>query len=224
MYQTPPPSKAELPSSATLLKSTIIAALAAIVVLFVVVLPAEYGVDVTGLGKVFGLTRMGEIKQSLANEAAEEAASDALPKSSEIKASTPAEISENSIPNAQLVNPTAINTSPQDSPSSAKSDERMLTLAPDEGKEIKLTMKQGDSVNYEWTTSGSRVNFDCHADSKALKIKYHNYAKGTDTSKTGVLVAAFDGGHGWFWRNRTSDSVTVTLRVAGLFSDVIVYE
>ena len=224
MYQTPLPSKCELPSSATLLKSTVIAALAAVVILFVIVLPAEYGIDVTGAGKILGLTRMGEIKQSLAAEAAEESTIDALPNSPELKASTPAEISENSSPNAQLTNPTAENTSLQDSLSAAKSDERVLTLAPNEGKEIKLTMKQGDSVSYEWASSGGRVNFDCHADSKALKIKYHNYEKGAEVSKTGVLTAAFDGGHGWFWRNRTEDTLSVTLRVSGMFSEVKVYE
>jgi len=31
----------------------------------------------------------------------------------------------------------------------------------------------------------------------------------------GVLEAAFDGKHGWFWRNRTSKPVTVTLRTEG---------
>ena len=32
------------------------------------VMPAEYAIDPTGMGKVLGLTKMGEIKQSLAEE------------------------------------------------------------------------------------------------------------------------------------------------------------
>ncbi len=32
---------------------------------------------------------------------------------------------------------------------------------------------------------------------------------------SGVLEAAFDGKHGWFWRNRSSKPVTVTLRTEG---------
>ena len=32
--------------------------------------------------------------------------------------------------------------------------------------------------------------------------------------------AAFDGKHGWFWRNRTSETMTVTLQVNGEYSDI----
>ena len=57
------------PSSRTLLRSTFLAATVAAVLLATVVLPAEYGVDPTGVGRVLGLTKMGEIKASLAREA-----------------------------------------------------------------------------------------------------------------------------------------------------------
>jgi hypothetical protein len=46
----------------SLLLSTGIALLTALVILFVVVLPAEYAVDVTGLGRLLGLQTMGEAK------------------------------------------------------------------------------------------------------------------------------------------------------------------
>jgi hypothetical protein len=35
-----------------------------------------------------------------------------------------------------------------------------------------------------------------------------------------VLVAAFDGRHGWFWRNRGRQPVTVTLRTSGDYRDL----
>lgn len=59
-----------MPSRRALLRSTMIAAVVAIVVLFVIVLPAEYGYDPTGIGRPLGLTEMGEIKMRLAKEAA----------------------------------------------------------------------------------------------------------------------------------------------------------
>ena len=34
----------------------------------------------------------------------------------------------------------------------------------------------------------------------------------------GELVAAFDGKHGWFWRNRTRGPVTITLKVQGNYT------
>lgn len=49
--------------------STVIAALIAILLLVTTILPAERGIDPTGIGRVLGLTKMGEIKVSLAAEA-----------------------------------------------------------------------------------------------------------------------------------------------------------
>lgn len=34
-------------------------------------------------------------------------------------------------------------------------------------------------------------------------------------SDEGELEAAFEGQHGWFWRNRTPSDVTVTLKTSG---------
>ena len=66
MYNTNIPIDRELPSSKKLLKSTILAAATAAVLLVTVVMPAEYGIDPTGIGKVIGLTSMGKIKMELA--------------------------------------------------------------------------------------------------------------------------------------------------------------
>lgn len=67
----------ELPSSRALVRSTLIALAVAGTLLLTAVLPAEYGIDPTGAGRVLGLTQMGEIKVRLAREAAEDAAADA---------------------------------------------------------------------------------------------------------------------------------------------------
>ena len=52
-----------------LIRSTLLAAGAAGAVLVLFWLPAEYGIDPTGVGRLTGLTEMGEIKQQLAAEA-----------------------------------------------------------------------------------------------------------------------------------------------------------
>ena len=74
MYNSDLPHRAELPSTAQLVRSTALAAASAVVLLLTVVLPAEYGVDPTGIGRLRGLTELGEIKTRLAREAAEDAA------------------------------------------------------------------------------------------------------------------------------------------------------
>jgi hypothetical protein len=57
-------------SSGGLIRATIGSTLAAGAILTLFWLPAEYGIDATGLGSVMGLTQMGEIKQQLYAEAA----------------------------------------------------------------------------------------------------------------------------------------------------------
>jgi len=72
MNNTNQPADVQLPSSFQLLKSTAIAAVVAMLLLLVIVMPAEYGIDPTGVGSVTGLKRMGEIKVLLAEEAAQD--------------------------------------------------------------------------------------------------------------------------------------------------------
>ncbi|WP_103258216.1 hypothetical protein [Tabrizicola aquatica] len=62
-----------------LIRSTLLAAGAAGAVLVLFWLPAEYGIDPTGMGRLTGLTEMGEIKQQLAAEAAADAAAVSAP-------------------------------------------------------------------------------------------------------------------------------------------------
>lgn len=74
MYNSDMPTRAELPTTKQLIRSTLIALSTAIVLLVTVILPAEYAIDPTGVGKVLGLTEMGEIKAQLEQEAAEDEA------------------------------------------------------------------------------------------------------------------------------------------------------
>src|SRR5215210_4285772 len=90
MYNNDLPKREELPSSKHLLRSTIIAIIVAAVLLTTVVLPAEYAVDPTGIGRQLGLTQMGEIKVQLAQEAAQEEAAVAAAPPETVAPSEPA--------------------------------------------------------------------------------------------------------------------------------------
>ncbi|MDQ3518519.1 MAG: transmembrane anchor protein, partial [Gemmatimonadota bacterium] len=104
-------------------------------------------------------------------------------------------------------------------PATANSHVTDIELAPNQGKEIKLVMRKDARVTFSWSTDRGVVNYDTHAD--APGIRYHGYGKGTGKqSDEGVLVAAFDGAHGWFWRNRGSEAVTVTLRTNGDYQEL----
>jgi len=60
MYNTYLPNRAELPTSMQLMQSTIVAAIVGLLLLLTVVMPSEFGLDPTGVGRVLRL------KQNLA--------------------------------------------------------------------------------------------------------------------------------------------------------------
>ena len=83
-------------------------------------------------------------------------------------------------------------------------------------------MQKDASVRYEWSAEGGGVNYDTHGDPvNAPKDYYHGYGKGrNETAQAGTLQAAFDGKHGWFWRNRSASAVTVTLKTHGDYGQI----
>ena len=96
-----------------------------------------------------------------------------------------------------------------------RSDEITIELAPGEGTEVKLVMNAGDQADFYWTANGGILNYDQHGDGGGRSISYE---KGRGVAKDdGVIEAAFDGNHGWFWRNRTDANVKVTLRTSGAY-------
>lgn len=212
MENTNIPPNVVLPSKRTLMKSTVLAICIVITLFFTVILPAEYGIDYTGVGKMLGLTRMGEIKASLAAEAERDHKAQHEPEESKESVQSPV------LEQAVMTTPDTPITATLDA--NIRSDNVTISLKPNEGKEIKLVMSKGDKVEYVWWSDGGKVSFDAHADSKPLNIKYHNYQKGSEQRSEGVLEAAFDGSHGWFWRNRTAKAVNVTLQVKGLYSEL----
>ena len=211
MFNADKPRLSDLPTTGQLLRSTGIAAVVAAGLLVTVVLPSEYGVDPTRVGTVFGLTEMGRIKVSLAAEAKADEAMDAA------AAAAPIEASPAPVVVAAVAQSAAASPAP-DAASGQRTDETILTLAPDQGAEIKLVMTEGAKARFTWTSSGGRLNFDTHADRPG--VSYHGYGKGSSQSETGELTAAFTGSHGWFWRNRTGAPVTVTLKTEGAYTEV----
>lgn len=252
MYNTDLPARADLPSTGKLLRSTLLAAVVASVLLTTVVLPAEYAIDPIGAGRLLGLTEMGEIKTQLAeeaeldqanNEAAamqvsqptapQETASDnqgtagtaADPQTSDVESDQ----AVSSVPDQEVVQPEASlaladalaaeEASSQATEEAATwSDEVTFTLTPGEGTEYKLTMEEGAVATYAWASDGGPLNFDTHGDGNGNSISYEK-GRGVPEDE-GELEAAFTGNHGWFFRNRNDNDVTVLLRVGGDYGEL----
>ena len=211
MFNPPLPTVNELPSTRKLVRSTVIALLTAVGLLVTVVMPSEYAVDPTGVGRALGLTQMGELKIILAQEAL----ADATPP----QASAPAPAMQ-----VAQVQPVAKPVAqPAPTPTSAlKTNQMSVTLKPGEGTEIKLEVLKGKSVSYEWTAVGGPVNFDTHGEPyNGEKGYFHSYSKGKQVKNDkGEFTAIFDGTHGWFWRNRSNNDVTIALKTTGDYLSV----
>lgn len=210
MYNSETPLRAELPTSKQLTRSSVIAAVCAAALLATVVLPAEYGIDPTGIGRVLRMTEMGDIKQQLAAEAAADAAA-AAPVAPAQTAGTTLGVSS---ANAAQPAPAMVAAAPK----VVWRDEMPVILTPGEGTEIKLKMAEGAKVQYSWVVEGGAVNFDTHGDAPGKSISYEK-GRGV-ASDEGVLEAAFTGNHGWYWRNRGEANVKVVLRTRGDYTDI----
>lgn len=227
MYNTDIPPREELPTIRQLNRSSAIAACIAAFLYVAAYLPAEYGVDYTGLGGLTGLAEMGEIKMQLLREA--------HPERHNTPAATPAADQRSQGPKtvfAGLFIGTA-NAHEQGHGHRAadampgkhqvgaagRKDEMSLTLKPGQGAEIKLRMKKGAKANFSWAVAGGTANFDMHGDGPAGVSK--SYKRGRSVGgDEGIIEAAFNGLHGWFWRNRTRKPVTVKLWVNGDYTEI----
>lgn len=236
MYNSDIPTRAELPSSRQLFRSTVIAFAAALAILVTIVLPSEYAVDPTGVGKMLNLREMGEIRQQLADEAEADRQANAntpvtnlaigeqrmvsierqLKEIRQLLATRQDTATQAAIEEQIAVLPQVI--APQPVAPSGWQDDISITLQPGEGVEYKLVMEQGKTAEFEWTANGGVLNFDTHGDGDGNSISYERGRAVPEQS--GTLEAAFSGNHGWFWRNRSEEPVTLTLRTKGNYVEL----
>ncbi|NMT63542.1 hypothetical protein [Marinobacter orientalis] len=221
MYNTDMPSQNELPGTARLIRSTIIAAVVALVLLVTVVMPAEYAMDPTGAGRLLGLTEMGEIKKQLEEEAdADEAVQMvSVQSSSGENISEPAEPASGTVvaPEPEAA-PETEEAAPEPVAAPEWQDELRVVLTPGEGTEFKLTMEEGAIARFSWVSEGGPINYDTHGDGSGQSISYEK-GRGVPQDE-GELEAAFTGNHGWFFRNRNDNDITLVLRTGGDYGEL----
>jgi hypothetical protein len=221
MYNTDMPTANELPSTAKLIRSTIIASIVALVLLVTVVMPAEYALDPTGAGRLLGLTTMGEIKEQLVLDAAADEAAQLVPIQSSSDENPTARVELISeTPAVPVLQAEAKTETLALAPAATVEwqDEVRVVLTPGEGTEFKLTMEEGAIARFSWTSEGGPINYDTHGDGGGQSISYE---KGREVLEgEGELQAAFDGNHGWFFRNRNDNDITLVLRTGGDYGEL----
>jgi hypothetical protein len=200
------------PSRKTLVRGTAWTFFGAVIVTVLFVLPAEYGVDPTGLGGAIGLTR-------LSAPAAPEI--DTTPRVVEGRFPEISPDDEFDYFEPETLGAPFSRTQERE----FRSTSMVIALDELEQVEVKAVMKQGDAFVYAWRLlEGGAVYSDFHADPLDVAsfpeqywIRYH---ESEDPSASGSLVAPFDGNHGWYWLNIEENPVKIELEVHGYYDSL----
>jgi hypothetical protein len=165
-------------SKKSILKATCIALLAALVILFTAILPAEYGVDPTGIGKVLGFSNLADSKTDTSESVVRYQA-------------RPAKYKQNTVE---------------------------LRLAPHQGFEYKFILEQGSMMMFSWMAS-KEIEYDFHGEPKdGPKGYFESYEKkNVAKEEHGSFVASFPGTHGWYFKNNTGNTITISLSTSGYY-------
>ena len=217
-------------TSGSLFKSAFFALLGAIIVTVLFIMPAEYGVDLTGVGARLGLTNIENsgaesvampITSTQSNASNGNSSSEAMPK-----------ILAGEFPGApapedfDFYDPEVMGDPFSRSHTTEfRSDTIEVPLAEFEHVEVKAIMKQGDALVYSWKlVEGDTVYTDFHADpleKETYPEEYWvRYAESEEASASGSIVAPFDGHHGWYWMNIEDNPVKIVLEVRGYYDSL----
>lgn len=171
------------------------ASLAALVVVFGGILPAEYHVDPIGLGKLTGTAKLW------------------APAETTVAAKAPG-----AAPPATRSYPTVFRSDEVIIPIQAGGD-------PSRNDEIeyKVHLKKGGTYIYSWEVIGGSgpddvyVEYHGHTLASPAQMTVAYYKKGFAQRDNGVLTAPFDGIHGWFFQNQSLKPLKIKLRLAGFY-------
>jgi len=186
--------------------------LGTILIMVLFVLPAEYGIDPTGVGGKLGLLDLSEDAGSNVVEEVEarvvEGAYPGIPE--EFDSWYPDTLGE-------PFSKTQANI--------FSSKQIIVELQSGEQVEYKAVMQQGDVLIYSWSVDKGIVYTDFHADPGKNATQYPDeyfirYRESETARSSGSMVAPFSGNHGWYWLNIEEHPVQITLDVAGFYSEI----
>ena len=180
------------PSASSLAVTTLVAALVAAALLVTIVLPAEYGIDVLGTGRLLGLTALSDPPV------------------------VAVEVPAAGAPLAPVQSgPAALY------PAGFKVDAVEFTLDPYDFMEFKYHLEKGAQMLYSWTATAPVVH-DFHGEPQGgAEGSAESFDKADRQEGHGGLTAPFTGIHGWFWENPGGTPVTIKLSSAGFYTSAI---
>jgi hypothetical protein len=191
---TAPVAPPVAPSRAAIAKATVIALIVAVLILLVAVLPAEYGIDLLGTGRLLGLNNLYRAGTSAA---ATDTSGNPAPASEASLNAGSTSIVQNAAFHEQTLE---------------------LVLGPLQYIEHKYKLAKGASMIYSWSASAP-IMYDLHTEPEGKPPEAsESFDMGTSPSRSGSYTAPYNGLHGWYFENLSDkDSVKLTIKAVGFF-------
>ncbi len=203
------PFEVKPPSARRLLRGIGGAVLVAALLLVTVVLPAEYGIDPTGIGKALGLTAINEPAKTVQLK-------DVIGGNQNLAAAA-AKVPDVGDP-IPLPNP-AVSQIKSGAP---KTQTLTVTLPPFKETEVKMLLDEAQVAVFSWEAD-TDVYVDYHGHNPEIMGKrgFVRYEEQQSTrAEHGSLVAPFSGEHGWYWLSLSDKPTTIKLTVTGYFNSL----
>ncbi len=193
-----------------IIKAVLFALILSILILVSAVLPAEYGIDPIGTGKLFGFSKL-HVAENNKSE----------PQTTTQK-SFPLIKMEKAGSGPDVKRPIEADNPAPEKQFAEREDTIEVIVPAGKGIEYKIYMLKYGNMKYEWTTDKGIVYFDFHGEVKQAKevsdVYFESYTLAYSNNMVGTFYAPYEGKHGWFFRNNENKDIVVTLKLKGQYS------
>jgi len=171
----------------SLIISCLVSIVLAIVILLIAVLPAEFNIDPTGLGKKLGLTVLAQ--------SADEAVKAAVISCPEEPKSTEGQTAAVAWPDSVMITV----------PAKKGLEYKFHVNKADKLEFIWKTDGAALYFDFHGEPQGDTTGY------------FKSFKESTQSESSGTLVAPFTGSHGWYWENKTNHAVIINLKTRGQY-------
>ena len=179
-----------------------------LVFLFLLVLPARYGIDPTGFGKKLGINGLAQTihKETDTGKAAVLQAQEVITSPAAIPATQT---------NTDVMEQT--DTMPE-----TRQDVFNLTVPAKQNLAFRFSMVRDYELEYHWVTEGKPIYCELHGQKQSAKDnELKVFGKLKESKAKGFFIAPFNGNFSLKWENKSGEAVTVRLTMKGVYKTLI---
>jgi hypothetical protein len=174
---------------------------ATLLLVFLLVLPAIYGIDPTGFGAKLGLNG---VSNQMNQQAAIDTDKDSVPQTRS---------SENAADQ--------LNAGMQEQPETLLSERQetfTLTVPPKQNLVFKFAMQKDYELDYHWATDSKPLYVELRGQKhSAANNEFKVFGKLKESKAKGFFIAPFDGNYSLYWENKSDHAVTIRLMAKGVY-------